>query len=93
MSPSGMSAGRRARRRLIPPAFCSSTKPGPKPTWAKTNMTRTHGRCARGERLLAKALFGKWRPSPSWRRCDAIGSPRPGSSTPINGVSFRAYVE
>jgi transposase len=32
MSPSGASAGRRARRRLIPPALCSSTKPGPKPT-------------------------------------------------------------
>ena len=30
-------------------------------TWAKTNMTRTHGRCARGKRLVAKAPFGKWR--------------------------------
>jgi hypothetical protein len=24
-------------------------------------MTRTHGRCRRGERLVAKAPFGKWR--------------------------------
>ena len=23
-------------------------------TWAKTNMTRTHGRCRRGQRLVAK---------------------------------------
>jgi hypothetical protein len=30
-------------------------------TWAKTNMTRTQGRCARGERLVAKAPFGRWR--------------------------------
>ena len=29
-------------------------------TWAKTNMTRTRGRCARGQRLVAKAPFGKW---------------------------------
>jgi len=25
-------------------------------TWAKTNMTRSHGRAPRGERLIAKAL-------------------------------------
>ena len=30
-------------------------------TWAKTNMTRAHGRCPRGERLVAKAPFGRWR--------------------------------
>src|SRR5206468_8720928 len=28
-------------------------------TWAKTNMTRTHGRCARGERLVAKVPHGR----------------------------------
>ena len=30
-------------------------------TWAKTNMTRTHGRAPRGERLIAKAPHGRWR--------------------------------
>jgi hypothetical protein len=30
-------------------------------TWAKTNMTRTHGRARRGERLVAKAPHGRWR--------------------------------
>lgn len=30
-------------------------------TWAKTNMTRRHGRCARGARLLAKVPHGRWR--------------------------------
>jgi len=30
-------------------------------TWAKTNMTRTHGRAPRGERLIAKAPHGHWR--------------------------------
>src|SRR4030081_3743962 len=29
-------------------------------TWAKTNMTRTHGRCARGARLVAKVPHGRW---------------------------------
>jgi hypothetical protein len=30
-------------------------------TWANTNMTRTHGRCARGRRLLAKVPHRHWR--------------------------------
>ena len=30
-------------------------------TWAKTNMTRRHGRCRRGERLAAKVPHGRWR--------------------------------
>ncbi len=30
-------------------------------TWAKTNMTRHHGRCARGARLVAKVPYGRWR--------------------------------
>ena len=25
-------------------------------TWAKTDMTRTHGRCAKGKRLIRRAL-------------------------------------
>lgn len=30
-------------------------------TWAKTNMTRTHGRSLRCERLVAKVPHGRWR--------------------------------
>src|SRR5215468_8439382 len=30
-------------------------------TWAKTNMTRRHGRCSRGARLIAKVPHGRWR--------------------------------
>jgi transposase len=63
-------------------------------TWAKTNMTRSHGRCARGERLLAKAPFGKWRTLTflAALRCDRLTAPCV-IDGPINGASFRAYVE
>ena len=30
-------------------------------TWAKTNMTRTHGRCAAGQRLVDKVPHGHWK--------------------------------
>jgi hypothetical protein len=30
-------------------------------TWAKTNMTRRHGRCLRGRRLIARAPHGRQR--------------------------------
>ena len=30
-------------------------------TWAKTNMTRRHGRALRGRRLVAKVPHGRWR--------------------------------
>jgi hypothetical protein len=30
-------------------------------TWAKTNMTRRHRRCARGARLIAKVPQTRWR--------------------------------
>jgi transposase len=63
-------------------------------TWAKTNMTRTHGRCARGERLIAKAPFGRWRTLTflAALRCDRLTAPCV-IDGPINGASFRAYVE
>ena len=58
-------------------------------TWAKTNMTRRHGRCSRGARLVAKVPQGRWRTlTPAcagagcfWRRCATIASPRPALST------------
>jgi transposase len=63
-------------------------------TWAKTNMTRRHGRCARGERLVAKVPQGRWRTLTflAALRCDRIDVPCV-LDGPINGLSFRAYVE
>jgi transposase len=63
-------------------------------TWAKTNMTRTHGRCARGARLVAKRPHGHWRTLTflAALRCDRIDAPCV-IDGPINGESFLAYVE
>jgi transposase len=63
-------------------------------TWAKTNMTRTHGRCARGRRLVAKVPHGRWRTLTflAALRHDRIDAPCV-LDAPINGLSFRAYVE
>src|ERR1700724_3809204 len=56
-------------------------------TWAKTNMTRTHGRCARGVRLIAKAPFGRWRTLTflAGLRCDGLTAPCV-IDGPINGA-------
>ena len=63
-------------------------------TWAKTNMTRTHGRCARGARLVAKVPHGHWRTLTflAALRADRIAAPCV-IDGPINGESFLAYVE
>jgi transposase len=63
-------------------------------TWAKTNMTRTHGRCARGQRLIAKAPHGHWRTLTflAALRRDRIDAPCV-LDGPINGRGFLAYVE
>jgi hypothetical protein len=63
-------------------------------TWAKTNMTRRHGRCARGTRLVAKVPQARWRTLTflAALRCDRITAPCV-IDGPINGTSFRAYVE
>lgn len=63
-------------------------------TWAKTNMTRTHGWCARGERLVGKAPHGHWRTLTflAALRADRIDAPCV-IDGPINGESFLAYVE
>jgi DDE superfamily endonuclease len=57
-------------------------------TWAKTNMTRLHGRCARGMRLVAKVPHGRWRTLTflAALRCDRI-------EAPCVIDSFLAYVE
>jgi DDE superfamily endonuclease len=63
-------------------------------TWAKTNMTRRHGRCARGARLVAKTPQGRWRTLTflAALRSDRIDAPCV-IDGPINGRSFLAYVE
>ena len=63
-------------------------------TWAKTNMTRTHGRCARGQRLKAKVPHGRWRTLTfiAALRHDRIDAPCV-IDGPINGRLFLAYVE
>lgn len=57
-------------------------------------MTRTHGRCARGERLIAKAPHGHWRTLTflAALRCDRIDAPCV-IDGPINGEIFLAYVK
>jgi transposase len=63
-------------------------------TWAKTNMTRTHGRSLRGERLVAKVPHGQWRTLTfiAALRHDRITAPIV-FDQPINGETFTAYVE
>jgi transposase len=57
-------------------------------------MTRRHGRCARGTRLVAKVPQARWRTLTflAALRCDRIVAPCV-IDGPINGASFRAYVE
>ena len=57
-------------------------------------MTRTHGRSLRGTRLLAKVPHGRWRTLTfiAALRRDQITAPCIFDG-PINGISFRAYVE
>lgn len=63
-------------------------------TWAKTNMTRLHGRCRCGERLVARVPHGRWRTLTflAALRWDRIEAPCV-IDGPINGRSFLAYVE
>ena len=57
-------------------------------------MTRSHGRCAKGRRLVAKVPHGRWRTLTflAALRHDRIDAPCV-LDGPINGLSFRAYVE
>jgi transposase len=62
-------------------------------TWAKTNMTPLRGWCRRGERLKAKAPFGRWKTMTfiAALRHDRIEAPCLFDG-PINGEAFLAYV-
>ncbi|OIQ68052.1 hypothetical protein GALL_503590 [mine drainage metagenome] len=63
-------------------------------TWAKTNMARLYGRCARGQRLLGRVPFGKWSTTTflAALRHDQITAPMV-LDRPINGLWFLTYVE
>ena len=63
-------------------------------TWAKTNLTRLHGRCARGKRLIAKVPHGhrKTLTFVAGLRCDGIVAPCV-LDGPIDGDSFLAWIE
>jgi transposase len=62
-------------------------------TWVKTNMTRTHGRCPRGLRLIGKVPHGNWKTLTfvAALRCDGIVAPCV-LRQPVNAVSFLAWV-
>ena len=62
-------------------------------TWAKTNMTRTHERALRGQRLVAAIPHG------SWTTLTFMAGPRHGGivapcewGRAINGETFLAWV-
>jgi transposase len=63
-------------------------------TSAKTNMTRTHGRAPRGQRLRAKVPHRRWRTLTllAALRADRIDAPCV-LDGPVNGRSFLAYIE
>ncbi len=63
-------------------------------TWAKTNMTPLRGWAPRGRKLVGKVPQGRWRTVTflAALRCDRIDAPCV-IDGPIDGESFRAYVE
>lgn len=63
-------------------------------TWAKTNMAPLRGWCRKGERLVARVPHGHWKTMTflAGLRCNRITAPCVFDG-PINGESFRLYVE
>ena len=63
-------------------------------TWAKTNMTRTHGRALCGQRLVAAVPYRRWTTMTflAGLRSDGITAPYVFDGA-INGTLFRAWVE
>lgn len=63
-------------------------------TWAKTNMTRTHGYALRGERLIDDTPHGHWQTTTfiGALRVDGFIAPLVIDGA-VNGEMFRAYVE
>jgi transposase len=63
-------------------------------TWLSTNMARRYGRCAKGERLRASIPYGHWKTTTFLAGLchDGLIAPLV-LDGPIDGESFRAYVE
>jgi transposase len=63
-------------------------------TWASTNMTRTHGRCPQGQRLVMDVPHGHWKTTTFVvaLRLDGLTAPTVVDG-PMNGDIFVAYVE
>jgi hypothetical protein len=63
-------------------------------TWAKTNMTRLHGRSPRGTRLVGSAPHGHWKTTTflAGSRHDGTVAPLL-LDGPINGEAFLAWTE
>src|ERR1700756_4481818 len=61
-------------------------------TWAKTNMTRTHGRAPRGQRLIGRVPHGRWTTMTflAGLRADGIVAPCV-IDGPIKGPLFLAW--
>ena len=89
MSRAGARSGWPIRAASIPPAWCSSTRPGPRPTWR---------RCADGRPAAsacqAKVPYGHWKTMTflAALRHDRVTAPWL-IDGPINGQSFLTYVE
>lgn len=63
-------------------------------TWATTNMARTHGRAARGQRLRAAIPHGHWKTTTFVAGLRNTGMIAPMVlDGPINGELFQAYVD
>jgi transposase len=63
-------------------------------TWTSTKMARTHGRCARGERLRVGVPHGHWKTTTfvAGLRLNGIAAPFV-LDGPINRNAFETYVE
>jgi transposase len=63
-------------------------------TWAKTNMTRTYGRCQAGTRLIEKVPCSRWSTTTFLGAMRSTGFIAPLCvEGAINGQIFRAWVE
>jgi transposase len=62
-------------------------------TWTSTNMARTHGRCARGERLRVGVPHGRWKTTTfvAGLRLSGVAAPFV-LDGPINRNAFETYV-
>jgi len=89
-----VAAERAAWRAEVAPALDPSRVVFIDETWAKTNMTRTHGYAPRGDRLIDAAPHGHWHTTTfvGALRADGFIAPLVVDGA-VNGDVFRAYVE